>query len=207
MGRLSRSQSASKTFNCDFCATKCPLEIVVDETLERRWGRKIKKKGFWRGSVASSHGQNIAAMGLRWLVAALVVKLPWSSRRGALPFVSLLLTTAKTDQRLDQRHRIYIDRTVQLVKWLRRHLANRPIKGKSMHIYLSSQGKGRIGTNSKRKGYRPVSFIYFSLDCVNGNSKYLYARFNNFKNYWWGICHNSGNKSDSSPIARKRSTY
>ena len=111
-----------------FLPPDAPVEIVVDETLERRWGRKIKKKGSWRDSVASSHGQNVAAMGLRWLVAALVVKLPWSSRRWALPFVSLLLTTAKTDQRLNQTHRTYIDRTLQLVKWLRRNLGNRPIK-------------------------------------------------------------------------------
>jgi len=111
-----------------FLPPDASVEIVVDETLERRWGRKIKKKGSWRDSVASSHGQNVAAMGLRWLVAALVVKLPWSSRTWALPFVSLLLTTAKTDQRLNQTHRTYIDRTLQLVKWLRRNLGNRPIK-------------------------------------------------------------------------------
>jgi hypothetical protein len=65
---------------------------------------------------------------LRWLVAALVVKLPWSSRRWALPFVSLLLTTAKTDQRLGQKHHTYIDRSVQLLIWLRRNLGARPIK-------------------------------------------------------------------------------
>lgn len=74
-----------------FLPADAPIEIVVDETLERRWGRKIKKKGHWRDAIASSHGQNVAAIGLRWLVAALVVKLPWSSRRWALPFVSLLL--------------------------------------------------------------------------------------------------------------------
>ena len=111
-----------------FVPHDAPVEIVVDETLERRWGRKINKKGHWRDAVASSHGKNVASIGLRWLVFALVVKLPWSKRRWALPFVSTLLTTEKTDKKLGQRHRTYIDRTIQLVKWLRRNLGSRPIK-------------------------------------------------------------------------------
>ena len=34
------------------------VEIVIDETLERRWGRKISKRGHWRDSLRSSkeHG-------------------------------------------------------------------------------------------------------------------------------------------------------
>lgn len=34
------------------------VEIVIDETLERRWGRKINKRGHWRDSLLSSkeHG-------------------------------------------------------------------------------------------------------------------------------------------------------
>lgn len=111
-----------------FLPADAPVEIVVDETLERRWGRKINKKGHWRDAVASSHGKNVASVGLRWLVLALVVKLPWSNRRWALPFVSTLLTTEKTDKKLGQRHRTYLDRTVQLLKWLRRNLGSRSIK-------------------------------------------------------------------------------
>src|SRR3989454_5738108 len=30
------------------------VEIVMDETLERRWGRKISKRGHWRDSLRSS---------------------------------------------------------------------------------------------------------------------------------------------------------
>ena len=81
-----------------FVGTGAPIEIVVDETLERRWGRKIKKRGHWRDSKASSHGMNVATSGLRWLVVALVVKLPWSSRRWALPFLSVLMTMPQVRQ-------------------------------------------------------------------------------------------------------------
>jgi hypothetical protein len=61
-----------------FLASNAPIEIVMDETMERRWGRKTKKRGHWRDSLASSHQQNVTTSGLRWLVAALVVKLSWS---------------------------------------------------------------------------------------------------------------------------------
>lgn len=111
-----------------FLPPDAPVEVVLDETLERRWGRKIKKKGHWRDSVASSHGLHVATIGLRWLVAALVVKLPWSRRPWALPFVSVLLTTPKVSKELGLQHHTCTDRTVQLVKWLRRNLGSRPIK-------------------------------------------------------------------------------
>jgi hypothetical protein len=103
-----------------FLAPDAPIEIVVDETLERRWGRKIKKRCHWRDSLASSHKQNVTTSGLRWLVAALVVKLPWSSRPWALPFFSTILTTPKRSTELNLRHRTVTGRTSQLVKWLHR---------------------------------------------------------------------------------------
>src|SRR5215210_3413161 len=105
---LAVSKVFLKLLIATFLPPDAPVEVVVDETLERRWGRKIKKKGHWRDSAASSHGLHVATIGLRWLVAALVVKLPWSKRRWALPFVSLLLTTPKTSKELNLHHHTYI---------------------------------------------------------------------------------------------------
>jgi hypothetical protein len=103
-----------------FLAPTAPIEVVVDETLERRWGRKIKKRGHWRDSLASSHGQNVTTSGLRWLVAGLVVRLPWSKRSWVLPFWSTILTTPKRSAELKLRHRTPTNRTRQLVLWLTR---------------------------------------------------------------------------------------
>ena len=58
-----------------FVAVTGTVDLVIDETLERRWGRKITKRGHWRDSLASSKGLNVSTSGLRWLVLALVVKL------------------------------------------------------------------------------------------------------------------------------------
>ena len=129
--RWSGSQAATillKLLVQTFVPATAPIEVVLDETLERRWGRKIKKRGHWRDSLASSHTQNVTTSGLRWLVAALVVKLPWASRSWALPFMSILLTTPKVSEQLGLRHRTVTERTKQLAFWLAHTFSGRPIK-------------------------------------------------------------------------------
>ncbi len=54
------------------------VEIVIDETLERRWGPKISKRGHWRDSLRSSKKHAVSPSGLRWVTMALVVRLPWT---------------------------------------------------------------------------------------------------------------------------------
>jgi DDE superfamily endonuclease len=45
------------------------VEIVIDETLERRWGRSIAKakRGHYRDNLQSSKEQSISTSGLRWV--------------------------------------------------------------------------------------------------------------------------------------------
>jgi hypothetical protein len=50
---------------------------VIDETLEQRWGSKISKRGHYRDSALSSHKQSVSSPGLRWIVMAIVVTLPF----------------------------------------------------------------------------------------------------------------------------------
>ena len=42
--------------------------FFIDETLERRKGKKIKAKGFYRDAVRSSKSHAVNASGLKWLV-------------------------------------------------------------------------------------------------------------------------------------------
>jgi hypothetical protein len=42
------------------------LDIVIDETLERRWGPKIRTRGHYRDSALSSHARSVSSPGLRW---------------------------------------------------------------------------------------------------------------------------------------------
>jgi hypothetical protein len=69
------------------------LELVIDETLERRWGSKISKRGHYRDSALSSRKRAVSSPGLRWIVMAVVVTLPWTKHRCALPFLCVLAST------------------------------------------------------------------------------------------------------------------
>ena len=104
------------------------ITVDVDETLERRWGPRIRKRGHWRDSLASSKRVNVSRSGLRWLVFALVVNVPWTPYALALPFLSVLLTTPKVSAQLGQRHKTVAHVTGQVVIWLRRTLPGRAIQ-------------------------------------------------------------------------------
>jgi hypothetical protein len=112
----------------NFVEKGAAIEITVDETLERRWGPKISKRGHWRDSLASGRKMNVSTSGLRWLVFAVVVKVPWSNLYWSLPFLSVLLTTPKVSEMLEKEHRTVAKRTGQVICWLRRTLPGRKIK-------------------------------------------------------------------------------
>src|SRR5260370_12203737 len=80
------------------------LELVIDETLERRWGPKISKRGHYRDSALSSRKRSVSSPGLRWIVMAVVVTLPWTKHRWAFPFLSVLATTPQVSARLGTPH-------------------------------------------------------------------------------------------------------
>ena len=54
------------------------LTFAIDETLERRWGRKIRIRGHYRDPLASSKERSVSTSGIRWIVLALVVTVPWA---------------------------------------------------------------------------------------------------------------------------------
>jgi hypothetical protein len=67
-----------------------PLVVGIDETLERRYGKKIAAKGVYGDPVRSTHENFVKSSGLRWVCVMLLVEIPWASRMWALPFLSEL---------------------------------------------------------------------------------------------------------------------
>ena len=49
-----------------FGAARSTLTFVIDETLERRWGPRLKKRGHYRDALASSRKRTVTSSGLRW---------------------------------------------------------------------------------------------------------------------------------------------
>src|SRR3979490_1481566 len=73
-----------------FLPAGAPVVIGIDDTIERRWGPKIKARGIYRDPVRSSKGHFVKASGLRWLSAMLLGQVPSGERVMALPFPALL---------------------------------------------------------------------------------------------------------------------
>lgn len=101
-----------------------PILVGVDETLERRRGRKIKAKGYYRDAVRSTQKVVVKCYGLQWNSMMLLVPLPWSSRVWALPFLTVLVPSKRANAAAGRRHKTNIDWTRQMIKvvsrWLKR---------------------------------------------------------------------------------------
>jgi hypothetical protein len=53
-----------------------PLEVGIDETLERRWGKRIAAKGVYRDPLRSTHETFVKSRGLWWVCLMLLVEVP-----------------------------------------------------------------------------------------------------------------------------------
>ena len=73
-----------------FVSDDDPVVIGLDDTIERRWGARIKARGIYRDPVRSSRGHFVKASGLRWLSLMLLPEIPWAGRCWALPFLTVL---------------------------------------------------------------------------------------------------------------------
>ncbi len=104
-----------------------PLMLVVDETLERRWGPKIKSLGVYRDPVRSTKKKKVYTTGVRWLSMAIVIVVPWNKRQWALPFLTVELLSPKKSEKLGKRHRTSVARTGQLISQVRRWYPEREI--------------------------------------------------------------------------------
>lgn len=79
--------------------TNCPILIAMDETIERRKGKEITAKGCYRDACRSSKSLIIYCFGLKWQCASMLIKLPWSNRYWALPFMTALCVAKSYDDK------------------------------------------------------------------------------------------------------------
>ena len=95
--------------------------IGGDETLERRRGKMIAAKGYYRDAVRSSKKQVVKSSGLKWVTIMLLTWVPFARRVWALPFLTLLAPS----ERENHRHKTQADgmrqALLQLRRWLPKH--------------------------------------------------------------------------------------
>ncbi|MBY0296678.1 MAG: transposase [Methylobacterium sp.] len=91
------------------------MVVGLDETIERRWGARIKARGIYRDPVRSSHGHFVKASGLRWISLMLLAPVPFAGRVWALPFLTALAPSERYAAAQGSRHK-------QLTEWARQVL-------------------------------------------------------------------------------------
>jgi hypothetical protein len=102
-----------------------PVLLGLDDTIERRRGKRISAKGIYRDPVRSSHGHFVKASGLRWLSLMLLVPISWAGRVWALPFLTALAPSERYCRERGRRHKTLTDWGRQLVLQARRWMPGR----------------------------------------------------------------------------------
>src|SRR5215211_8692103 len=131
-----------------------PLVVGIDETLERRYGRKISARGIYRDPVRSTHETFVKSSGLRWVCVMLLVEVPWACRVWALPFLSALAPSEHYAAKRGKRHKKITEWAWQLLLVLRRWYPQREIVAVADRAYASLKLLDRC-----RKHRKPITFI------------------------------------------------
>jgi len=113
-----------------FLSSGGSLLLIIDETLERRRGKQIKYKGWFRDPILSTKERVVKSLGIRWICLAVLVPVPWSQRPWALPFMTVLALGEKTSSSLNKRHRTLVQWAEFMIDKVRRWQPEREI----MHL-------------------------------------------------------------------------
>jgi len=124
------SRQASRVLLQQLVGVFAPSDVLVmgiDDTIERRWGKRISARGIYRDPVRSSESHFVKTSGLRWLSLMLLVDIPWAHRVWALPFLTVLAPSQRHDQACGHHHKTLTDWARQMLTQVRRWLPHRPI--------------------------------------------------------------------------------
>jgi DDE superfamily endonuclease len=123
--------------------------LGLDDTIERRRGKRIAAKGIYRDPVRSSDSHFVKASGLRWMSLMLLAPVPWAGRIWALPFLTALVLSEHACRERGRRHKPLLDvgrqLTLQARRWLRvRDLVVVGDSGLSALLFLDAMRRGGI---------------------------------------------------------------
>jgi len=82
-----------------------PIVVAVDDTTAQHKGKKVYGKGCHHDAVRSTHTHTAYRWGHKWIVLAIVVKLPFAKRPWALPMLCALYRPRELNQKEGRRHK------------------------------------------------------------------------------------------------------
>ena len=104
-----------------------PIFLGLDDTVERRRGKKITAKGIYRDPVRSSHSHFVKVSGLRWLRVMVLAPIPWVGWTWALPFLTGLAPSERYHQKCRRGHKKLTDWARQVLRQVRRWIPQREL--------------------------------------------------------------------------------
>ena len=89
-----------------------PVIVGLDDTIERRRGRKLTARAIYYDAARSSKACFQKASGLRWMSLALLAPVGWAARVWALPFLTALCPSERYAPyvRRGRRHKPLVER-------------------------------------------------------------------------------------------------
>ena len=102
-----------------------PVLVPMDDTTTQHRGAKVYGKGCHHDAVRSSHTHVVWRWGHRWVVLAISVKFPFTSRRWALPVLAALYRPRALNEAEGRRHKTTPDLARQLMATLIRWFPER----------------------------------------------------------------------------------
>lgn len=103
-----------------------PIVFGIDDTIERRWGKRIAARGIYRDAVRSSHSHLVKTSGLRWLSLMVLAPISWAQRIWALPFLTALAPSSRYYEERGRAPQPLTVRAQQLIQLVDHWLPDRP---------------------------------------------------------------------------------
>jgi hypothetical protein len=136
-----------------FLAPDAPRVLLIDGTLERRWGPKIALKGRSHDAVRSTSGHVMTSEDIHWVCLALLVPSPWGGREWAMPILTVPTRSPALSRRLGKPQRTIPDDAQVLVRLVRRWYPRREL----VLVGDSAFAAARLGHTCRERGVRLVS--------------------------------------------------
>jgi uncharacterized protein YerC len=115
-----------------------PIHLAGDDTVDEHRGKKVFGKGRHRDAVRSSHSYTAFRYGHKWVVLAILVRLPFTTRLWALPILVVLYRSPAKDKKQRGRHKTPAQLMRQMLKVMLRWFPDR-------HFVFA--GDGGFGTH------------------------------------------------------------
>lgn len=139
-----------------------PIFLAGDDTVDEHKGKKVYGKGRHRDPVRSTHSYTAFRWGHKWLVVAVLVTLPFTRRRWALPVLVALYRSQESNRRRRRRHKTPPHLLRQLLRVLLRWFPQR-------HFVCAADGNFATHDLARLASRYPQRLTYLSHFYADAN--------------------------------------